>query len=92
MGPVGLYNIATGKMSVLSEITYPPFGYVMTLDSPPPDDRLFEITHFARYDYNDFVVMPLQLPVLPTYVAIPGDYREKKEIYQQAGIIEPAQR
>ncbi|MCJ7577853.1 MAG: hypothetical protein MUO91_05330 [candidate division Zixibacteria bacterium] len=38
--------------TLMSEITYPPFGYVMTIDSEPPDSRLFEITHFSTYDYN----------------------------------------
>ena len=69
--------------SLLSEFSYPPFGYMMTIDSDPPDNRLFEITHFAHYAYNEFKVMTLKLPVLPTHLAIPGDYRTKKEIYQQ---------
>jgi len=85
-GGSALLDTNTGRMSVISEITYPPFGYVMIMSSEPPDDRLFEITHFARYDYNEFVVMPLELPVLPTHLPIPGDYREKAQIYQEAGI------
>jgi hypothetical protein len=52
----------------------------MTMDSDPPDERLIEITHFARYEYNDFVVMPLKLPVLPMHTIIPGDYRDKEQI------------
>lgn len=71
----------TGKKITLSEISYPPFGYVMTIDSIPPDKRLFEITHFANYDYNEFVVMNLKLPVLPTHTLLPGDYRTMDEIY-----------
>ena len=88
-GGIGILNIKTGKSTIISEITFPPFGYVMTIDSEPPDQRLFEITHFARYSYSDFRVMTLQLPVLPTHVAIPGDYRTKAEIYRDAGIAPP---
>ncbi|OGQ95774.1 MAG: hypothetical protein A2521_01015 [Deltaproteobacteria bacterium RIFOXYD12_FULL_57_12] len=85
-GSTGLLNVNTGKISVISEITYPPFGYVMTIASEPPDNRLFEITHFARYDYNEFKEMPLELSVLPTHLFIPGDYREKDQIYRDAAM------
>ncbi len=54
----------------------------MTSKSDPPDERLIEITHFSRYEYGDEVPVPLGLPVLPTYMAIPGDYRTKEEIIQ----------
>ncbi len=72
------------ETSVFSEITYPPFGYVMTLDSNPPDNRLVEITHFSRYGYDDFLVSELKLPTLPAHTAVPGDYRTKDEVYRDA--------
>jgi len=68
---------------LMSEITYPPYGYLMTVNSRPPDKRLFEITHFADYGYNELKVMTLKLPVLPTHLVYPGDYRTKEEIIQQ---------
>jgi hypothetical protein len=58
---------------------------MLTLDSRPLDDRLFEITHFGRFGYNELAALPLQLPVLPTHTLIPGDYRTKEEIYREAG-------
>ena len=72
-----------GKISVLSEINFPPFGYIMTFDSDPPDTRLFEITHFSRYEFREWTPMELKLPVLPTHLALPGDYRTKNEIEKQ---------
>ena len=75
-GPDPLSN----KPIVLSEMNYPPFGYVMTYDGSIPDDRLVEITHFANYDYQSFRVMSLDLPVLPTHMWFPTDYRTKEEI------------
>ncbi|HZO90247.1 MAG TPA: hypothetical protein VFB38_18110 [Chthonomonadaceae bacterium] len=76
-------RIDRGKHSLFSEISFPPFGYVMALDSEPPDERLFEITHFSRYRYNDFLDTEMHLPVLPTHLALPGDYRTKEEIREQ---------
>lgn len=72
------------KPRLMSEITFPPFGYLMTINSEPPDNRLFEISHFARHDYSEMRVMTMKLPVLPTHTAYPGDYRTKEEIYEQA--------
>lgn len=70
--------------TLLSEITFPPFGYLMTIDSPPPDRRLLDITHFTRYGYNDFAVMELRPPVLDTPTYFHGDYRTPKEVREQA--------
>lgn len=69
-----------GDLSVFSETNFPPFGFVMTYDSHAPDDRLVDISHFANYDYQEFKVMPITLPVLPTHLWVPGDYRTEKEI------------
>jgi hypothetical protein len=68
----GLYDIARRNMSVFSEITYPPFGYIMVLNGKPPNPRLFDITHFARSEYNERRTSYLDLPVLPTHLGIPG--------------------
>lgn len=82
-GIAGRLNWRTGEVQLMSEIVFPPLGYMMTIDSRPPDGRLFEITHFARFDYGQFEVMELRLPVLPTHLWIPGDYRTREEIRQQ---------
>jgi hypothetical protein len=72
------------RPNLMSEITFPPYGYLMTIDSPPPDNRLIEVTHFAGNDYADYREMTMKLPVLPTHTVYPGDYRTKEEIIQQA--------
>jgi len=79
-GVCATLNIYTRNIFVFSEINHFPYGYVMTLDSSPPDQRLFEITHFSKFNYNEFTVMHIKLPVLPTHLWIPGDYRTKEEI------------
>ena len=81
----GLIDTSTGNTIGVSEITYPPLGYVLTVDSPPPDNKLMEITRFARYGYNESAVMELRMPVLPVHNPFaPGDYRSAKDIQEQA--------
>ena len=56
----------------------------MTLGTEAPDSRLFDVTHFARYERGETATVRLYLPVLPTYFGtIPGDYRPLEEIYEQ---------
>jgi hypothetical protein len=74
------YDIFTDKDPYLSEFTTFPFGYVMTIDSTTPDSRLLDISHFSRYDYDEFVTLTLRFAVLPAHMTIPGDYRTKEEI------------
>src|ERR671939_205972 len=71
---MALLNVETGVSSIMSEISCPPYGYVMTLDSAPPDERLVEITHFSRHGYYELADINLKLPVLPTHTLVPGDY------------------
>jgi len=85
MGITGTGIFKEDKMiqtSVLSELSFPPLGYVMTFGTNPPDERLVEISHFSRYDYNDWRIMFLKIPALPVHMHIPGDYRTKKEIVE----------
>ena len=77
---VATARLDRNQTSVFSEITFPPYGYVLTLDSPPPDHRLFSISHFANYDYDEFRTFEMRLPVLPTFLTMPGDYRTRDEI------------
>jgi hypothetical protein len=71
------------KAIMLTEISHPPFGYVLVTDESQPSEQLVEITHFRRYAYDELEVVPLYLPVLPTHMPIPLDYRSKQEIINQ---------
>jgi hypothetical protein len=78
-------DILTGQYEYLSEITTFPFGYVMTIDSSStPDNRLFDISHFSRYEYEEFTALTLRFPVLPTHTILHGDYRTKDEVNRTA--------
>jgi len=76
----GLINITnTSKTSIFSEITFPPFGYVMAFGRPP-EGAMLDISYFSSFDYNTYRPMTLRIPVLPVVTYIPGDYRTQSEI------------
>jgi hypothetical protein len=62
------------------EVSFPPFGYMMTVDSKPEDDRLCEITHFSRYAPLEADRATLGLVSLPTHSPVLGDYRSFREM------------
>ena len=64
----------------VSEITFPPFGFVFTINSPKPDHRLTEITHFVKFGYNELAEHYQRFSTLPTHLPVPLDYRTKDEI------------
>lgn len=69
-------NVVDGGPAYLtSELSFPPWGYVMTFDCPPPDPRLVDISFFANYRFNDWQELSMRFPVLPVESWIPGDYR-----------------
>lgn len=77
------FDIYNRRASYYSEITFYPLGYVLTVDSPPWDARWCDISHFARYEYDEQRKLPLALPLLPTHLPIPGDYRAMEQIEEQ---------
>jgi hypothetical protein len=89
-GPAGMMSgIGGGQIRnhVLSETTFPPFGFVMTFISSSPDERLTEITYFAEYHYKQERTLSLKLPVLPVYTFFPADYRSREQVLKDAGRI-----
>ncbi len=75
-------DILSGEINAISEFNYPPYGYVITLDSKQPDNRLFDITHFAEYNYSSYREMPMNLRTLESHTIYPADYRNKKKLMQ----------
>lgn len=73
------------RFHTISEITFPPFGFLMTIDCLWPDQRLCDISAFANFDYKDWVCgLTMRLPIMPIYTAYPGDYRSRAEVLTQA--------
>ena len=73
-------NLGSGEITKCCEIAFPPFGYVMTIDSNSDIKYLAEITQFKNYDPNNEAKLSLRLARLETNLPIPLDYRSKKEI------------
>ena len=73
-------SLPTGRATFMSEVSFPPFGYLLTINSEKPDERLVDISGFANYQYDDFAEIQVRLAVLPTHLLYPGDYRSREEI------------
>jgi hypothetical protein len=72
---------SSSSLHVFSEITFPPFGFVMTLgNTPPPQSGFCEISGFSAYEYRDWRCgITMRLPVMPIYTGYPGDYRTRSQ-------------
>ena len=84
IGAAGLvkgFGSGSSSVHVFSEVTFPPFGFVMTLgDTMPPDTRFVEISGFSRFEYNDCRAgISMKLPLMPIYTGFPGDYRTREQ-------------
>lgn len=81
----GLGTIAP-DFHTISEITFPPFGFVMALGShKSPDPRLEDISGFSAFEYKDWRVgISMRLPIMPIYTAYPGDYRTREQTLSDA--------
>lgn len=77
----GVNNFGDSSRSfIFSEVTFPPFGFLMTLNSPTPDDRLLDISEFSHYAYNDWIDRFMKLPIMPIYTPFPADYRSCEQV------------
>ena len=47
------WNNFNGRMNTHSEITFNPFGYFLTVNSPPPIDTMTNITDFKKFQFNE---------------------------------------
>lgn len=82
------FSIRTGASTrhLFAETTFPPFGFVLAVGSPPPDKRLTDITYFADdFRHDETRTLWLRLPVLPVYTIYPGDYRSRDKVLTDAG-------
>ena len=69
---------------VYSEISFFPFSYILSFDSPSPEHEMLDITFFAGYAYNDFATLHLPIPTLSVYTPFPGDFRNRETVLKQA--------
>ena len=70
----------TNKHGIVCELTFPPFGYVLNIDSHTTIKHLTEISGWKNYSDDRNHIFDIGLYKYPTYLPIPLDYRTKSEI------------
>ncbi|MDO3695951.1 hypothetical protein QVZ41_13955 [Wenyingzhuangia sp. chi5] len=74
-------DFSSGHIINCSEITFPPYGYVLILDySNQNIEKLTDITEFKNIGNNENLSINIEIHQLPTHINIPLDYRTKEEI------------
>ncbi|MCD4654051.1 hypothetical protein K8T06_08950 [bacterium] len=68
------------KIHTMSELAFPPFGFLLIIDSDQFDERLLNITHFCYEDYDKWRSVFLRIPVMQIHLPIPGDFRTEAQI------------
>jgi hypothetical protein len=75
-------GIGSGQSSIhtFSEVTFPPFGFVLTIHSDPPEKGFCNISSFSQFDYKHWRCgITMRLPLMPIYTHFPGDYRTREQ-------------
>lgn len=67
------------RSHTFSEISFPPFGYILSIDSDPPDKNLTDISYFTDFRINDYRDVYLKLSVRHVNTYFPGDFRTRHE-------------
>jgi len=78
---IGLSPFYDGRSwSNRTEIAFPPFSYLMTIDSPNAILPAGNISHFANYAYDEMASIQLNMVVGFGHTPIPGDFRSMADI------------
>ena len=72
------------RLRIYSEISFPPFSYILSIESPPPEHEMLDITFFGNYGYDEFATLQLPIPMLSVYTPFPGDFRNREIVLQQS--------
>jgi hypothetical protein len=75
----GLPGAPGTEVHMFAEIAFPPFGYILTVESRPNDRALTDITFFAQSGYQEFRSLHLPLPTRAVNSYFPGDFRTAEE-------------
>ena len=73
-------NLALGTSVNCSEIAFPPYGCVLTMDFGGDIKFLNDITKFKEFDINKKTDLTINMFQLPTYMPFPLDYRKKVQL------------
>ncbi len=73
-------NLSGGEIIQSTEIAFPPYGYVLTINYSGKIEKLAEITHFKNLSKQEGHTLEMSVAKLNTILPIPLDYRTKAEI------------
>lgn len=80
VGVAGVIDLAKQTTHVFTEISWPPFGYIISFDSKTPQNYC-DITYFANhFTLEEKRNIVLKIPVLESNTGLPGDHRSKQDI------------
>jgi hypothetical protein len=79
-GVAGILDGETGAQVILAEVAWPPFAYVMTIDSPEDSVRGADITRLSDFDYDTVADIEIVLPLGFGHTPYPADYRSEAMI------------
>ncbi|MES2618680.1 MAG: hypothetical protein V4613_12430 [Bacteroidota bacterium] len=78
--PYMITGVAKGDIINCTEIAFPPYGYVLTIDSKNNNPLLLNITNFKDYLPNQRYNFDFRIARLQTSLPIPLDYRSYSKI------------
>lgn len=64
----------SGNINHWAEVSFKPFGFLLTIDSPPAHPLQLDITHFKNFRYECFVNTRLRMPYLNPASPMIGTY------------------
>jgi len=70
----------TNHHGLLCELTFPPLGFVLSIDNPNSIPSLTEITQFKNINLDFNGEIYFEMNVLPTHLPYVADYRTEEEI------------
>lgn len=70
----------TNTYGIITELTFPPFGYVLNIDNAKGIDHLTELSGWKNYTDEINHTFEIGLHKYPTYLPVPIDFRTKEQI------------
>ena len=84
-GSIQLDDISgASNLRTYSEISFPPFSYILSLKSPPPEHQMLDISFFGSFGYNELTTLHLPIPCLSIYTPFPGDFRDRNTVLRES--------
>ena len=78
-GVVKMWSRRTGASVLFAEFGWPPLGWVVVFDGSVKD-KLYDVTAWSEYRYNEEVSITLNLPCYWLESRVPLDFRSPREV------------